>query len=432
MGKYSLDTFRVEDASVYLRDHVDAIVAVDGKANAIKPLSKEGIFRDFIRDNWSYTDMIEKLWYHFQNSAEAIVDDYRVFLATSGKFQGKYSRRVNIMIDGNLHVIQILVYPVEEDFYLYLMEELDKSAFREEDMTNKKVDTIQKIYLFSMYIDIVKDTTSSISVTELSGDVMNQQLKYSEWRMMIVNMIGKEYQAQFLEETDPETLKKKYAPGRTSSFDCMMMNLEGEYIWVKLILSRAETSNADDYRFVFMVQNIHEEFAELRRTLKEYEQRASMDSLTSIFNHGRIETEMCNAIVERGKNGRPLSIMMLDIDFFKQINDVFGHAVGDSTLVQFTRKLSDCISDRNAVLGRWGGEEFAVVCYDTDGKAAEELAETIRKAIEENEFERIGNITCSIGVTEVKEDDSFNKAFERSDSALYQAKTDGRNRVVVF
>lgn len=250
--------------------------------------------------------------------------------------------------------------------------------------------------------------------------------------MMIVNMIGKEYQAQFLEETDPETLKKKYAPGRTSSFDCMMMNLEGEYIWVKLILSRAETSNADDYRFVFMVQNIHEEFAELRRTLKEYEQRASMDSLTSIFNHGRIETEMCNAIVERGKNGRPLSIMMLDIDFFKQINDVFGHAVGDSTLVQFTRKLSDCISDRNAVLGRWGGEEFAVVCYDTDGKAAEELAETIRKAIEENEFERIGNITCSIGVTEVKEDDSFNKAFERSDSALYQAKTDGRNRVVVF
>ena len=144
MGKYSLDTFRVEDASVYLRDHVDAIVAVDGKANAIKPIVKEGVFRDFIRDNWTYTDMIEKLWYHFENSSEAIVEDYRVFLATSGKFQGKYSKRVNLMIDGDMHVIQFLVYPLGDEFYLYLMEELDKGLFGEEDMTNKKVDTIQK------------------------------------------------------------------------------------------------------------------------------------------------------------------------------------------------------------------------------------------------------------------------------------------------
>ena len=69
--------------------------------------------------------------------------------------------------------------------YLYMLDELDKSMYREQDMTNKKVDTIQNMYLFSMYIDIVKDTTNSISVTEISDEVLNQQIKYSEWRMMI-------------------------------------------------------------------------------------------------------------------------------------------------------------------------------------------------------------------------------------------------------
>ena len=278
-------------------------------------------------------------------------------------------------------------------------------------------------------MDIVRDTTSSINVTEISDEVMNQQLKYSEWRMMIVNMIAKEYQAQFLEETDPETLKKKYAPGQTSSFDCMMMNLEGVFIWVKLIFSRAETNNDDDYRFVFMVKNIHEDAVELRETLKKYEQLASVDSLTSVYNHGRIETELNNAIAERSKNDTRISLMMLDIDFFKKINDDFGHSAGDACLVSFTNVIKEGLAGRNAVLGRWGGEEFAVVCYETSIEEATELAEQLRKKVEAHEFDKTGHLTCSIGITEVTADDEFEKAFGRMDSALYRAKSDGRNNV---
>ena len=421
----------LDDAVDIFRNDIDAILLADAKANTIRTLVKRGVFSDFIEDSWKYTDLIEKLWYHFNNSAEDIDKDYHVFLPTSGKFVGKYSRRINLMVNDIIHVIQMMIYPVGDEQYMILLDELDKSMFRDEDMTNKKVDTIQNIYLFSMYIDIVKDTTSSIRVTEISGEVINQQLKYTQWRMMIVNMISPEFQTLFLNETDPENLKRKYAPGQSSSFDCLMKNLEGEFIWVKLIFSRAETSNDNDFRFVFLVQNIHESFVSLHQTLKKYEQMASMDSLTSIFNHGRIETEMCNAIEKRSQSDRDISIMMLDIDFFKNINDKYGHSVGDDTLVHFTQTAADMIKDKNAVIGRWGGEEFVIVCYDTSIEQARELAEKIRCTIADKEFDKISRITCSIGITEITDNDRFDTAFERMDNALYNAKSNGRNCVKV-
>ncbi|MBQ1433652.1 MAG: GGDEF domain-containing protein [Ruminococcus sp.] len=421
----------LDDALDIFSNDIDAILLADAKANTIRTLVKRGVFSDFIEDSWKYTDLIEKLWYHFNNSADDIDKDYHVFLPTSGKFVGKYSRRINIMVNDIIHVIQMMIYPVGDEQYMILLDELDKSMFRDEDMTNKKVDTIQNIYLFSMYIDIVKDTTSSIRVTEISGEVINQQLKYTQWRMMIVNMISPEFQTLFLNETDPENLKRKYAPGQSSSFDCLMKNLEGEFIWVKLIFSRAETSNDNDFRFVFMVQNIHESFVSLHQTLKKYEQMASMDSLTSIFNHGRIETEMCNAIEKRSQSDRDISIMMLDIDFFKNINDKYGHSVGDDTLVHFTQTAADMIKDKNAVIGRWGGEEFVIVCYDTSIEQARELAEKIRCTIADKEFDKISRITCSIGITEITDNDRFDTAFERMDNALYNAKSNGRNCVKV-
>lgn len=429
MADFSFDTFSMKDATGLMQSEVDAVLVIDGKQNRFRTLSKKGFFKDFLQDSWSYTELIEKLWYHLSGSNERIAENYQVFLPTSGIFTGKYSRRINLDFGDVVHVAQMMVYPIQEDYYLFLLDELDVNLNREEDQTAKKVNTIQKIYLFSMYIDIVKDTTSSISVTEISDEVVNQQLKYSDWRMMIINMISPEYQAQFLEETDPETLKKKYAPGATFSFDCLMMNLEGKFIWVKLIFSRSETTNDDDYRFVFMVQNIHEDSLEMRETLKKYEQMASMDSLTSVWNHGRIETELNNAVVERSRNNTIASILMIDIDYFKNVNDEYGHSVGDTTLKSFAQCIRDGLEGKNAVLGRWGGEEFAVVVYDTAMEDAKALAESLRKRVESEAFEKVGHITCSIGVTEIRPDDDFDSAFNRMDHAVYQAKSDGRNCV---
>lgn len=427
MAEYNIDTFTMDDVIRILPENVGAVLIVDGKENRFRSLVKHGIFQDYLQDDWSYMDLIEKLWYHISNKTDSIAENYHIFLPTSGKFTGNYSRRINLMVNGTAHVAQMMAYPLAEEFYLFVLDELDVNLCHEEDLTTKKVNTIQNVYLFSMYVDIVKDTTSSISVTEISDEVVNQQLKYSEWRMMIINMIDKEYKSQFLEETDPETLKKKYAPGQTRSFDCLMMNLEGVYIWVKLIFSRSETTNDDDYRFVFMVQNIHEESMEMRETMKKYEQMASVDPLTCVFNHGRIETELSNAVAERKRSESPIATMMIDIDYFKKVNDNYGHSIGDITLKHFAECLHNTLKDKNAVLGRWGGEEFTAVCYDTNIDQAKELAEALRANVEAEVFEKIGHITCSIGVTEINDFDHFDRTFERMDQALYEAKSSGRN-----
>ena len=430
MAEYSIDSFSIEDAFGLIRNNVDAVLVADGKENRIRTLLKKGILDGFLDDSWSYHQLVEHLWYHV--SEKSLVDNYKVFIPSSGKIKGKYSRRVNLTIDGKSYVVQLTVYPLAEDFYLYLLDELDESYHQEEEMTDKKVRTIENVYLFSMYIDVVRDTTSSITLSEISEKEVNQQLKYTEWRKMIVNMFAQEYQQQFLEESDPEMLKKKYAPGHTSSFDCLMMNLEGKYIWVKLIFSRSETSNNDDYRFVFMVQNIHENSMELHDALKKYEKLASVDSLTRIYNHGRIETELNNAVAQRGRGDREAAIMMLDIDFFKAVNDEYGHSVGDITLTHFAKTLRAGLNEQKMVLGRWGGEEFALVCYDASLEEAKELGEALRKRVEAETFEKIGNITCSVGITQIRPDDTFDSAFERMDQALYKAKSDGRNCVRVL
>lgn len=376
---------------------------------------------------------MEKLFFNLNNGSNKITRDYHVFVPSFGKIHGKYSKRLKLVYDNTTHIIQMIIYPIyDNNIYMLILDELDNSEYIQEFLTNEKINNLQNTYLFSMYIDLIKDTTSSISVTEISDEPMNAvELKYTDWRMMIVNMIWPEDQTLFLECTETDYLKKNLAPGRTTSFDCQMQNLEGEYIWVKLIFSRAETNNNDDFRFVFMVQDIHENSVGLMSALKEYEELASKDSLTGLYNHGRIETELYNAIENNRENERSLSIMMMDIDYFKKVNDKYGHSIGDITLKHLVAITCDFLQSYNIKIGRWGGEEFVAVCYDINASELMTIAENLRIMISESKFETVGNITCSIGITEIHKNDNVKEAFERADKAMYSAKSSGRNCVKV-
>lgn len=421
-----------ESVSQFIMDSVDAVLVVDSENNQYKKIICRGFFKDYLPDNGTYHDLVEKLWFHFADSGEKIAEDYHVFVPSFGKFSGKYSKRLKLSCDDIMHNIEMTIYPAENTgIYVFVLNELDDSESEDEASTTKKVTTIQNTYLFSMYIDLIKDTTSSISITEISDDTVNTQIKYSDWRMMIVNMIWPEDQPLFLERTDPEYMKANYTPGKTSSFDCLMQNLEGNYIWVKLIFSRSETNVENDFRFVFMVQDIHENTVSLMSTLKKYEEMASLDPLTGIWNHGRIETEITNALEAVRSESKDAALMMLDIDYFKKVNDEFGHSVGDMTLKQFAQMVSDYLSEKNGFIGRWGGEEFVAVCYDCDKDQQKEIAEELRRKISEVNFKAVGTITSSIGVTPLRPEDDLTSAFERVDKAMYQAKSGGRNCVVV-
>ncbi|SHM50170.1 GGDEF domain-containing protein [Ruminococcus flavefaciens] len=433
MSTINLENCSLENVVNFITQEVDAIIAVDGKNDKYKAIARKGLFSEIVEEEGKYNDLIKTLWYHFSDGSSEVVEDYHVFVPTAGIFLGKYSKRVKINYNEQPHVVQMTIYPTSQpDMYIFILDELDGSQYVDEALTNKKVESIQNTYLFSMYVDLLNDTVNSCSVTEISDEVINQQIKYSDWRKKIVNMFGPEDQPVFMQRTSPEYLKKNLAPGKTSSYDCMMLNLEGKFIWVKLIFSRAETNNDDDFIFVFMVQDIHDNTVELMETLKKYEDMASKDTLTSVYNHGRIETEMRNAVETKKKFNMDVSILMIDIDFFKSVNDAFGHSVGDTTLIRFVETITKSIDGYKAVLGRWGGEEFVVVLYGTNDVKSLSLAEKIRTSVAAETFDTVGHITCSIGMTHVRSDDELDAAFERMDKAVYEAKSAGRNCVKVL
>ena len=202
--------------------NVDAMLVADAASDSYHAFIRRGIFSTIIEEEGTYRDLIEILWFHFNNTQDKITEDYKVFLPSYGRFNGKTSMRLKLYQDSRQHVIQMMVYPIGEDRYLYLMDELDDES---EGTISRKVESIQNTFLFSMYIDLAQDSISSLSITEVSDETVHAALSYTQWRMMIVNMIGADDQSLFLERTDPDYLKKNLAPRRTASFDCLMQNL---------------------------------------------------------------------------------------------------------------------------------------------------------------------------------------------------------------
>ena len=174
----------------------------------------------------------------------------------------------------------------------------------------------------------------------------------------------------------------------------------------------------------------------LEEAQAELKEQANRDPLTNIYNSryfGEI-SEKIIAITKRTKE--PLSLLMIDIDTFKNINDSYGHNVGDEIIKLLANKLTSTIR-KSDIVARFGGEEFAVILPNTNIKSAIEFADTLRVTIGKESYEtKIDTIqfTISIGVDEFnhQEDTNIIDSLKRADSALYEAKRNGRNMVCAF
>lgn len=158
---------------------------------------------------------------------------------------------------------------------------------------------------------------------------------------------------------------------------------------------------------------------------------ASTDALTGFFNHEYIITKLKQAMAEDTRAERPTSIMMADLDHFKNINDTHGHLVGDKVLIEVARRLGTAVRDFDS-LGRYGGEEFLIVLKGTPLSTALVVAERIRTHIAAGPISLHGtkvDVTISIGVSVIKPGDDVEEFIKRADKALYEAKSAGRNCV---
>ena len=150
------------------------------------------------------------------------------------------------------------------------------------------------------------------------------------------------------------------------------------------------------------------------------------DPLTKAFNRRYFDEYINHEISRANKQDKPFSLIILDIDYFKKVNDSFGHAAGDYVLEAMVSIIGSTIKKRD-VLARIGGEEFAILLPDTKIEEAYETAEKVRIAVENYSFREVGKITISLGITEFKKLDNCDCMLRRADKALYNAKSDGRN-----
>ena len=173
----------------------------------------------------------------------------------------------------------------------------------------------------------------------------------------------------------------------------------------------------------------------LRDNVQMSIEAAITDALTGLHNRRYMETHLASLVEQAHARGKPLTVLVLDIDFFKKVNDTHGHDAGDDVLREFALRLKKSIRGIDLAC-RLGGEEFVVVMPDTDMAVATMVAERLRRRIAADPFpihkgERKVAVTISIGLAALAgPDDAAANVLKRADQALYKAKRDGRNRVV--
>ncbi|MBY4676633.1 transporter substrate-binding domain-containing protein [Marinobacterium sp. CAU 1594] len=174
------------------------------------------------------------------------------------------------------------------------------------------------------------------------------------------------------------------------------------------------------------LREAHAEIAEQNRNLA---QLSTTDTLTGLSNRLKLDRELAGEVVRAERYQRSLSLLLIDIDHFKQVNDSFGHQTGDEVICRVADALNTHVREAD-VVGRWGGEEFLVLCPETSLQAACGLAEKLRRLIEACDFAIAGQCTASIGVAAWRYGEAPDELMKRADDALYLAKGQGRNRVV--
>jgi len=167
---------------------------------------------------------------------------------------------------------------------------------------------------------------------------------------------------------------------------------------------------------------------QLQQAMLELEKQASTDQLTGAYNRRKFELLFATEVDRIQRYLDPLSLIIFDIDHFKNVNDNYGHHVGDLVLIDIAKLIQDCIRGTDNLI-RWGGEEFVVLAIHTSQANIMILAEKLRSIVAAHPFPEVGKITISLGVSEYIKGDSLETVMQRADAALYRAKEGGRNKV---
>lgn len=216
-------------------------------------------------------------------------------------------------------------------------------------------------------------------------------------------------------------LWKTILKGKEWNGEILNKTLQGESYWLDQTIIPIKNEKNEIVSFMSVGIDI--------TAKKELETLALIDKLTSLYNRRKIDEFLYLEVEKAKRHNKALSLIMVDIDFFKKVNDTYGHQTGDLVLQEVAKLITTNTRDID-YCGRFGGEEFVVLCTETNKEGAMVLAEQLRSKIEEHTFEAVGHLTVSLGVATYEKEDDMNSLIARCDKGLYKAKEEGRNRSI--
>jgi len=295
------------------------------------------------------------------------------------------------------------------------------------------------IYYSRRYNNFVKsflDSNTNITILYENGKInFINSIGLEFFSLSSVDEFNKTYadlSQLFLSNESGENCIDKHTYGK-KWFE-VIKNSNSKYLKVKLF-SKRDTMN---YYFNINISKMKKnnqylltfnDITKLESERVDITKQAENDALTNVFNRVKFNEVLNTMIYKANKHDLRFSIILLDIDHFKMINDNYGHNIGDKVLIELSRLVNMSLRDTD-IFARWGGEEFVVVSESTTRNEMDFLAHRLLEMINEYSFKDVGKITCSFGVTEFKIGDTQSLLFDRVDKALYEAKHNGRNQVV--
>ena len=311
-------------------------------------------------------------------------------------------------------------YPAQLNEEMIQLNKRIKKASNEKDMLLSLFDLSSSV-LFKWN----NDETWSVSLVSRSVYALMGYTKeeFESNKIVYSNCIHKDDLGRVTQEVlsaiDKELFFFKHEPYR-------IITKDGQVKWIsdQTVIARDEEGNI--VSFIGYLSDI----TEIKQKEYELENIARTDQLTKIPNRVALDEVLITQHYRFQRNNEACSVIMVDIDYFKEVNDQFGHIVGDKVLSKFAQILRENIREGD-IVGRWGGEEFLIILPHTTKDKASILAEKLRKLIATQKFDEVGVKTASFGVCELGENMSIEKLVDGADQALYRAKTDGRNRVKV-
>ena len=343
------------------------------------------------------------------------INPEQVIIFTTAHTESQYTiKALNMQADG------YLIKPIDKKKLKTKLSIVSKNILLERD--NKKTTKIlQKILDAQTSLTILTDFKTiefaSKSFYDLFGVQSSEKFHELHYNFLDIFVHHKNYLDASTREEFLEVYNNAQKEDRIVSIPSVIYDVKVFYIEIDKI----------DELFVLTLTDITE--IQFERLDSDY--RATHDKLTGAFNRAKFEDTLETKFQNVKRYERDLSIAILDIDFFKKVNDNYGHQVGDDILKQLSKLCLKNIRTTD-FFARWGGEEFVLLLEETDLKSAKIVCEKLRVAVENNKSQNLPPITVSIGISQFKKDDTKEEFFKRADKALYEAKENGRNKVVSY